>query len=150
MQHNELSIDTMQSVEEIVKANKEIIALKQQKFGIEQNIKNLTQKIKDLENKKIKQLMAPMVSFGNSTIYEFHRCETDAEFFRNTINNLKNSITQSENGLKSIEGQLDHRMQTFNEIVMKVTRTFISHLSTYHLEVLGLERPKTEGESLDG
>lgn len=128
-----LSVEGLRFVEELLAANKELTGFIQQRFQNEFAKREILDKLKEIKDKKIKKVLFPSV--GGTLI---PRPVTDPIVLK--LYNEK--LSQFDNAITGINGQMQHRLDNYNEIAIKVYKALQKWLldNGFELPVLKTEK----------
>ena len=129
-----IGIKNLNRIKELLKINDELTGfyaqLHQHKIGLSENKEIL----KEVENKKIKKVMMPTIGKIMIPI-----STTDPKIAKM----YKDMIRQYENSIKGIEGQIQHRLELFNEDVIFLFKFFASKVKEIGFDPIDM-LPKPE------
>ena len=120
MQKGTLLINEINITNEIIKVDKELKALIQQKTQHVAGIKELNDTIKECKDKVVLKVNIPSVG-GMSKVYRSDN--------KKILGLMQKNIVNMETAVKGIDGQITHFIDALNENVMKATYMFLERLT---------------------
>jgi hypothetical protein len=132
MEGKVLTIKTVKNMEELIKLNKDLAALMQQKIQHVNALKVVEELLRDTKNKKIKYLFMPAIGGIMA------RVNADDQKLKKIFEDKQR---QFQNAIKGIDGQIANRQQNVNEDSIRAILDLTDHCYSQDLEIPKINNP---------